>query len=114
MWPWSGINKKLDQLATMVSALGGLITILEESLMAKFEDLETALGLVGKEIGETKAEIDNLKEDIEELKAALPGIGEAELSTKLAGYVEQLTGFAGALDALQTKLPEPPPEEPAA
>lgn len=114
MWPWSGINKKLDQLATMLSALGGMVQTMEEKIMAKFEDLEAALGVVGKEIGETKTEIDNLKEDIEELKAQLPGIGEAELSAKLDGYVSQLTGFADALDKLQTKLPEPPPEEPAA
>lgn len=110
MWPFSD-NKKLDQVISQVTTLTQLILNLGEYVMAKFEDVEAALGLLNSEVSETAAQVKKLRDEVAALKEQLPGISEAELSTRLESIVTSLTGAAESLDVLQDKLPKP--EEPA-
>ena len=110
MWPFSD-NKKLDQVISQVTTLTQLILNLGEYVMAKFEDVEAALGLLNSEVSETAAQVKKLRDEVAALKEQLPGISEAELSTRLESIVTSLTGAAEGLDVLQDKLPKP--EEPA-
>jgi len=77
VWPFSD-NKKLDQMIGQINTLTQLTLNLGEYVMAKFEDVEAALGLLG-----------------------------TELSTRLESIVTSLTGAAESLDVLQDKLPKP-------
>ena len=110
MWPFSD-NKKLDQIIGQINTLTQLTLNLGEYVMAKFEDVEAALGLLNSEVSETAAQVKKLRDEVAALKEQLPGISEAELSTRLESIVTSLTGAAESLDLLQDKLPKP--EEPA-
>lgn len=110
MWPFSD-NKKLDQMIGQINTLTQLTLNLGEYVMAKFEDVEAALGLLNSEVSETAAQVKKLRDEVAALKEQLPGISEAELSTRLESIVTSLTGAAESLDVLQDKLPKP--EEPA-
>lgn len=110
MWPFSD-NKKLDQIIGQINTLTQLTLNLGEYVMAKFEDVEAALGLLNSEVSETAAQVKKLRDEVAALKEQLPGISEAELSTRLESIVTSLTGAAESLDVLQDKLPKP--EEPA-
>ena len=110
MWFFSD-NKKLDQVIGQINTLTQLTLNLGEYVMAKFEDVEAALGLLNSEVSETAAQVKKLRDEVAALKEQLPGISEAELSTRLESIVTSLTGAAESLDLLQDKLPKP--EEPA-
>jgi outer membrane murein-binding lipoprotein Lpp len=104
-------NKKLDQVIGQINTLTQLTLNLGEYVMAKFEDVEAALGLLNSEVSETAAQVKKLRDEVAALKEQLPGISEAELSTRLESIVTSLTGAAESLDLLQDKLPKP--EDPA-
>lgn len=110
MWFFSD-NKKLDQVIGQINTLTQLTLNLGEYVMAKFEDVEAALGLLNSEVSETAAQVKKLRDEVAALKEQLPGISEAELSTRLESIVTSLTGAAESLDLLQDKLPKP--EDPA-
>ena len=110
MWPFSD-NKRLDQIISQINTLTQLTLNLGEYVMAKFEDVEAALGLLNSEVSETAAQVKKLRDEVAALKEQLPGISESELSTRLEAIVTSLTGAAEGLDVLQDKLPKP--EEPA-
>lgn len=102
LWPFSTITQKLDVLLAMLTAQG-------RTIMARFDDVDAALSVLGREVGETADQIKKLRDEVAALRAQLPGISEAELSTKLDAVVASLAGAAQGLDDLQDKLPEPTP-----
>ena len=110
MWPFPD-NKKLDQVIGQINTLTQLTLNLGEYVMAKFEDVEAALGLLGTEVKETAVQVKKLRDEVAALKAQLPGMSEEEISTRLEAIVGLVTGAAESLDLLQDKLPKP--EEPA-
>ena len=70
MWPFSD-NKKLDQVISQVTTLTQLTLNLGEYVMAKFEDVEAALGLLNSEVSETAAQVKKLRDEVAALLSEL-------------------------------------------
>lgn len=88
------LNSKLDNL--------------EETVMAKGQELLDKFAVIETEVSETATEVGLLKTEIEELKTKVAG--NAELEAAVDSVLTRADTVASGLDSLQRKVAPPEPE----